>query len=99
MRECVLSPEAVADLQAVWDFIAKDNESAADRMVDQILDAFDRLAQWPGLGHIRPDLTTRDVRFWGVESYLIVYRESHGVLHIVAILHGSRDIPTVLGAR
>jgi antitoxin ParD1/3/4/toxin ParE1/3/4 len=75
MAEYVLSPEALNDLQNVWDFIAADNPEAANRMVDELFAAFERLAEWPGSGHTRRDLTPRDVRFWPVRSYLVVYRE------------------------
>lgn len=99
MLEYILSSEAVDDLQSIWDFIAFDNEAAADRMIDRMLDAFEQLAQWPGLGHVRRDLTKRTVLFWPLESYLIVYRHHRKRLQIVAILHGARDIPTVIGKR
>ncbi|HKR95204.1 MAG TPA: type II toxin-antitoxin system RelE/ParE family toxin [Candidatus Angelobacter sp.] len=56
-----------------------------------------RLAEWPGIGHTRSDLTQVDVRFWTVRSYLIVYREKPLPVQIVAILHGARDIPSIIG--
>ena len=49
-----------------------------------------------GSGHSRPDLTTKDVRFWPVRSYLVIYRETVP-LEIVTILHGARDIHSFLG--
>ena len=47
----VLSPEALQDLQDIWDFIAADNVTAADKLEDEFFEAFGRLAQRPGLGH------------------------------------------------
>jgi plasmid stabilization system protein ParE len=55
------------------------------------------LAKWPGSGHTRHDLTQIDVRFWPVRSYLVVYREKPLPLQIVSILHGARDIPSIIG--
>jgi plasmid stabilization system protein ParE len=99
MAEYLLSPEAVEDLQGIWDFIALDNASAADAVLDELFDGFEMLAQWPRQGHVRSDLTERNVRFWPVGSYLVVYREDRTPLEVVAILHGARDIPSVIHKR
>lgn len=66
-------PEAVVDLDEIWDFIAGDNPNAADRVVAEILVAVDKLVTFPKLGHKRPDLTTRPLRFALVREYLIAY--------------------------
>jgi plasmid stabilization system protein ParE len=99
MPFCELSPEALNDLQIIRDFIAIDSGEAAERTVDQFFDAFEQLAAWPKTGHLRTDLTSKNVRFWTVGSYLIVYRDHSGGIQIVAVLHGSRDVPSVLDAR
>jgi len=96
MAQYILSAEAQGDLHSIWDFIALDNRDAADRIVDELLAAFKHLAEWPGSGHTRPDLTTKDVRFWPVRSYMVIYSETVPV-EIVTILHGARDIPSFLG--
>jgi plasmid stabilization system protein ParE len=99
MASYLLSPEALEDLQSIWDFIALDSIEAADTVLDELFDAFESLAQWPGQGHTRSDLTNRNVRFWPVGSYLVVYREDPMALQVVAILHGERDIPDVMRHR
>lgn len=96
MAGYILSPEARGDLQGIWEFIALDNPDAATRIVNELLAAFEHLVEWPGSGHSRPDLTTKDVRFWPVRSYLVIYRETVP-LEIVTILHGARDIHSFLG--
>lgn len=95
----MLSPEALQDLQDIWDFIAADNVSAADKLEDEFFETFDGLAQRPGMGHTRSDVTERDVRFWPVGSYLVVYSSMSVPLQIVAVLHGARDIPAVIRRR
>ena len=96
MAGYILSPEARGDLQDIWGFIALDNPDAATRIVNELLAAFEHLVEWPGSGHSRADLTTKDVRFWPVRSYLVIYRETVP-LEIVTILHGARDIHSFLG--
>jgi plasmid stabilization system protein ParE len=96
MQQYILSPKALKHLQDIWGFIASENPQAADRLIDELSAAFEYLAEWPGSGHSRPDLTLEDLRFWPVRSYLVVYREKSVPLQIVAIFHGARDIPSIL---
>jgi antitoxin ParD1/3/4/toxin ParE1/3/4 len=56
-----------------------------------------RLAQTPGMGHLREDLADEPLRFWPVYSYLIIYRPETDPLEIVRVLHGARDVRAVLG--
>lgn len=96
----VLSPDVLQDLQEIWDFIAANNVSAADKLEDEFFEAFEVLAKHPGMGHARSDLTERDVRFWPVGSYLIVCRTSTAApIQIVAVLHGARDVADVIRKR
>lgn len=96
MADYLLSPEALEDLRNIRDFIAADNTQAADKLLDQFFEVFENLAKWPRQGHARADVTNRDVRFWPVGDYLVVYRENPKPLQIVAILHGARDVPKVI---
>jgi len=61
MISYVLAPEALRDLEDIWNFIAADNPAAADLQIDSFLKAFEKLARWPGKGHARRDLTDRPV--------------------------------------
>lgn len=54
------------------------------------------LAQSPGLGHTRDDLTSLPLRFWPVFSYLIVYDPARRPIEIVRVLHGARDLRRIL---
>lgn len=92
----VLSPDALQDLQDIWDFVALDSVNTADKLGDEFFNAFEKSARQPRMGHTRTDLTERDVRFWTAGSYLIVYRERPDALQVLAVLHGSRDVPEVI---
>ena len=72
---------------------------AADRQIEGLLEAFEQLGRWPGKGHRRAGMGDRPVRFWPEGSYRIVYREETSPLQIVAILHGARDVPSVIRDR
>lgn len=64
------------------------------------MEAFDLLARNPDIGHGRKNLTSRELLFWSVERYLIVYRPiANDNIEIVAVTQGSRDIPSYLRRR
>ena len=95
-----LAPEAVRDLLEIWRYLKKESSrEIADRVESVIRSKFAYLAQFPGAGHWRLDLTSAEVRFFSVYSYLIVYRPETEPLEIVSILHASRDVAGILRER
>jgi plasmid stabilization system protein ParE len=97
---CRLTPDAVADLDDIWRFIASDNRAAADRVEEAIFAACESLARNPLQGHLRPDLTKLPVRFWTLPShpnYIIVYRPETSPLQVLRVLHGKRNAKHILG--
>lgn len=91
-----LTSEAQNDLTALQDYISQDNPTAVVRVIDACFAAFAKLAESPFIGHKREDLTARDVRFWSVYSYLIVYDANTKPISIVRVLSGYRDIMSLL---
>lgn len=51
-----------------------------------------RLAEHPGLGHLREDLADEALRVWTVHSYLVIDRPDTQPLQVARVLSGSRDI-------
>ncbi len=96
MADYIISDAAVRDLDDIWTYIAADNLNAANRVEEEILSAFQRLAENPKIGHIRKDLTSKAVRFWNVYSYMIVYRGDKQPIEIVRDLYAYRDIVTLI---
>ena len=97
MSGYILHPEAYVDLDELWEFIARDNQDAADRVREEIYQTIQNLIPFPHQGHRRPDLTTRPVRFLSVRDFLIAYAPDEDPLLILAIIHGSRS-PRVIAA-
>lgn len=92
----LLTPQAEEDLFSIWSYIARDSAEAADRVETHLYAAFAFLASAPNVGHFRPDLTHRPVRFWTeprYRNYVIVYDPDLHPLRIIRILHGALDIP------
>jgi plasmid stabilization system protein ParE len=99
VKPYVVAPDAEADLKQIWRYLLGEAGLAvANQIQGELVDAFEILAEVPGKGHRRPDLTSRDVLFFGVYQYLIVYRRA-AVVEIVAVLHGKRDVKRLLRFR
>ena len=99
-RRYVLAPEAALDLVQIWRYITKQSSvEIADHVESVIRDRIAFLAENPGAGHWRKNLTDEAVKFFPVYSYLIVYRPEATPLQIVSILHGRRDVAELLKDR
>jgi plasmid stabilization system protein ParE len=87
-----ISKRADADINSIWNHIAKDNPATADRVESKLHQAIDNLVENPSLGHFRDDVADRRYRFWCEYSYLIVYRVTGQILRVVRVIHGARDM-------
>ena len=96
----VLAPEAALDLLEICKYVKDQTDvQVADRVESAVRDKIVFLTENPGAGHSRKDLTDEPVKFLSVYSYLIVYRPDTAPLQIVAVLHGHRDVASVLRER
>ena len=97
MAGYALSPRARKDLFDIVDYIAADSRSAAKRIRNEIAAAFDLLAERPGVGHSREDLTDKPLLFWSVRGrYTIVYRVNGEVLEVVRLFGPGQDAASAL---
>ena len=72
---CVLSVVAEQDIDEIITYLAQENPVVAQKFLDALFDAMDKLAEYPELGHLREDLTDRPVKFWPFKwHYLIIYK-------------------------
>lgn len=86
-----LSTLAEQDLDEIWSYVADDaSPKTADRLIDEIVDRFDLLAEQPGMGRARPEFGI-GVRSFAVENYVIYYRHEDDDVLIARVLHGRRD--------
>src|ERR1700691_2658965 len=99
MSSYQFTPQAARDLLDIWSFIAQDYRDAADRVEAAVFRACELLAESPHAGRIREDVTSLPLRFWVLppySNYLIVYDPESKPLHVIRILHGARDLPSIL---
>lgn len=95
MGRYFLSSVAEADMLAIWEYIAQDNLSAADRIIDRFTATFERIATFPDAG-ARYEHPKGEFRFVVVTPYLIFYKITGDEVDIVRVLHGARRWEDVL---
>jgi len=95
--EYALHPEVYDDLDEIHGYFEGFNPVTAGRVLDEFLQAFDLLAEFPKLGHRRPDLTSWPLRFKILRTYLIAYAPEEKPLWVVAVIDGRRS-PRVIAA-
>jgi plasmid stabilization system protein ParE len=97
MKGYAFHPEALTDLDHVYEYIAADNPDAADRTIADILARICGLVPFPQQDRKGPDLTSRPLWFIRVGEYLIAYAPDEKPLWVVAVMHG-RLSPRVMAA-
>ncbi|WP_083909537.1 type II toxin-antitoxin system RelE/ParE family toxin [Rhodopseudomonas sp. B29] len=91
-RKFRLREEADADLDAIWEYIAVDDATAANAVLSRITDTLDWLAETPRAGRARPKLGT-DLRSFAVRGYSIFYTPGVGhSIDVLRIMHGRQNI-------
>jgi len=85
------SEPALADLDAIHDYIARDSPPYAERFVQRLIEAADPLMDFPELGRVVPEGDGRH-REVMVAPYRIIYRVANNEIFVVTVIHGARDL-------
>jgi toxin ParE1/3/4 len=82
---------ARVDLLQVWNYIAERNFSAADRMLDRILDTLNLIATQPEMGEVVEHLK-RGARRFSVGNYILYFEPMDDGIRLLRVVHASRQI-------
>jgi len=91
MPRILARPQAQADLDDIWWYIAQDNPDNADRFLGEIEQRFRALSQFPRMGANRDELMPL-LRSFAVGNYVVFYLPVEDGIEIVRVLQGMRDI-------
>ncbi len=86
------------DLDAIIDYIARDNPIAAERVFRAIVAAAQRLVEFPEMGRTGRLAGTRELGLPRL-PYLIVYRVAADKVTVLAVFHTARDLSRALVER
>jgi plasmid stabilization system protein ParE len=101
MGEFRLSPEAEAELDGIWIGVARGSGSVdiATRVVEGITERFWLLARFPYMGRRRDEDLRPGLRSFPADDYVIIHRIAEGgVVLILHVVHGRRDIVALFGS-
>ena len=94
------SPESRRDLDDIWDYIVSElqNRSAAERVIDRIMDAVDQLKSFAKMGTSLSSIADvgTDYRFIVSGNYMVFYRVQGYDVCIDRVLYGRSDYMRVL---
>ncbi len=90
MAEILWSPQAIADVEAIRDFISRDSPAYGALVAARIVAAVERLSLFPESGRIVPEFRDPALREVLWRNYRIVYRCRPDLVEIATVFHGAR---------
>ena len=94
------SPESRRNLDDIWDYIVSElqNRSAAERVINRIIDAVDPLKNFAEMGAPLSSIADigTDYRFLVSGNYMVFYRVQGNDVYIDRVLYGRSDYMSVL---
>jgi toxin ParE1/3/4 len=86
---------AQTDLLEAWLFVAEENQSAADRILETIEHEANMLVTQPLMGRSRPELA-EGLRSWPTSTpYILYYTVTTDGITVVRALHHARDVQQI----
>ena len=100
-RRLYRHPNALADVEEAAVYIGLESSESAMRFIDAVEKTMRLLSGNPGLGIARTLtrrklLGLRSFPVKGFEKYLVFYLPHEHGIEVLRVLHGARDLPTVL---
>lgn len=92
-RRLEYSARSLANMEAIRLYIAEDNPTAANSVINSVLSSAEALADFPMLGHAGQRAGIRELVL-SKYPYTIIYRLTLKMVHIVAVVHQSRQYPS-----
>jgi toxin ParE1/3/4 len=84
-------PQAETDLIEIWIYIAQDSPTSADKLLDEIDEKSQTLADSSFIGRARDELGPNICSF-PIGNYVLFYQPIVDGIEIIRVLHGARDI-------
>ena len=93
----VLTPQALADLESIVRFIAKDNRDRAREFGHELVDRALSLASLPERGRIVPEIGEPRIKEFIHRSYRIIYEiySDRAVVFVLRFWHAARGTPEI----
>lgn len=87
------SPLAVERLEDIYEYISKENISAAQKMIDKIFKRVESLSKYPKRGRKVPEANREEIREVFENEYRIIYRAESKRIFILTIRNFKQLLP------
>jgi plasmid stabilization system protein ParE len=91
VRKVIWTEKALADLEGICQFIARDSEAYARIFAKQVFEAVDNIGRFPLVGRMAPKQSRKTIREIFLGEYRIVYHIKSGAIELLSIIHGARN--------
>jgi toxin ParE1/3/4 len=88
------TPQALEDLEAIREYVARDSAHYAALLVERLFASVDHLGAFPQAGRIVPEFQRDELREVIVGAYRVVYRTRSGTVEVLTVFHGARLFPS-----
>jgi toxin ParE1/3/4 len=95
MGQVLRTTQAHLDLVEIAVYLYQHNPSAADRILHSIESKCRQLSDFPEIGRKREELAS-GLRSFPAGNYIIFYRPRPNGIEVIRVLHGARDLPSLL---
>ena len=96
-HEVEWSDEAIADVEAIAEYVSRTSPANADRVVQAIRASALKLPDFPHAHRVIPEFGDTDRRETFVHRWRLMYRVLPDRVRIVGVIHGNRPLDTVKG--
>ncbi|MDA3809514.1 MAG: type II toxin-antitoxin system RelE/ParE family toxin [Spirochaetaceae bacterium] len=90
MARIIWTPQALADLENIAEYISKDSRKFASIFVENILEIVANLELFPESGRIVPELQNSKIREILSGNYRIIYSYKSDLVEILTVFHSAR---------
>jgi plasmid stabilization system protein ParE len=92
MGKVIWSPAALADVDSIAEYVARDSPGRAALLATRLVEAPDLLASFPRTGRMIPEFGNQSRREIFVGPYRIMYWIRGDAIWITGVVHGSRQV-------
>ena len=92
MAKIIWTEPALGYLNAIADYIAKNNPDAANRLVRRVFESVDLLERFPELGRRVPEMRKSGYREMIVSPCRVIYRLEGETVVVIFVIRGEREL-------
>jgi len=89
MARVIWAPQALADIESIGDFIAREAPRFAQMLTDGVFEATERLEPFPLSGRVVPEIGDESIREVLYRGYRILYIVGGEEVKVLTVFHSS----------